>query len=300
MPRLIYGDAIIKDGNKYATNFIVLRLCDKQVMETKFAPLVGGIADYFTDLFSKQAENIAKMDFYGSDFGMSRLGYIALPAILRSKVRKIKDSLNLPNGPYPPRQDGGYGWFIISEQPALPEMGMCACNEYSDDDKNPCHCLYYYNLDRFFSDRVNDACDWITCEMRIAQTQNGTVSGELSEEHNIKLLEANLIIKDGEQYKFNFAMFSKEQFENFRACFEQDNAELEKMLSDLITDIHKSFKAFVPKRLDNQINQWISCYVHNIIGFVAEELIERDVLEKPDDEKPLTNGVFSSGKDVSV
>ena len=39
LPRLIYGDAVTKEGNKYATNFIVLRLCDKKSMITKFAPL---------------------------------------------------------------------------------------------------------------------------------------------------------------------------------------------------------------------------------------------------------------------
>ena len=42
LPRLIDGDAVVKDGNKYAANFIVLRLCDKKFMETKFAPLAAG------------------------------------------------------------------------------------------------------------------------------------------------------------------------------------------------------------------------------------------------------------------
>ena len=65
------------------------------------------------------------------------------------------------------------------------------------------------------------------------------------------------------------------------------------MLTELIVDIHKSFKTFVPKRLDSQINQWVSSYVRNIIGFASEELINSGVLEKSDDEKPLANGVFS-------
>jgi len=69
----------------------------------------------------------------------------------------------------------------------------------------------------------------------------------------------------------------------------------------LIIDIHKSFKAFVPKRLASQINQWVSCYVHNIIGFIVEELIQRGVLEKPGDEKPLTNDIFCIlGEYISV
>ena len=58
---------------------------------------------------------------------------------------------------------------------------------------------------------------------------------------------------------------------------------------------------FVPKRLDSQIYQWVFCFVHRINGYVTEELIARGVLEKPDDEKPLTNGVFYiEGKFVSV
>ena len=64
------------------------------------------------------------------------------------------------------------------------------------------------------------------------------------------------------------------------------------MLSELIVDIHKCFKTSVPKRLDSQINQWVDSYVSSIISYVAEELINRGVLEKPDDEKPLTNGVL--------
>ena len=114
----------------------------------------------------------------------------------------------------------------------------------------------------------------------------------LTEDDFIRLIKANLIFKDGDDYKFTFSVFTKEQFDVFKEYFDKDNAELDETLVELITDIHKSFKAFVPKRLDSQINQWVSCYVHNIIGFIAEELINRNVLEKPDDEKPLTNGVF--------
>jgi len=99
----------------------------------------------------------------------------------------------------------------------------------------------------------------------------------------------------------NFACFTNEQFKKFKENFDKDNAKLDEILTKLISDIHKSFKAFVPKRLESQINQWVSGYVNNIIGFVAEELINCGVLEKPDEEEPLTNGVFSIvGEYVSV
>ena len=123
----------------------------------------------------------------------------------------------------------------------------------------------------------------------VLNTQNGIILDEvLTDDDRIRLTKANLIFEN----KLNFAVFEEEQFYSFKNLFNKDDAKLDKMLTDLITDIHKSFKLFVPKRLDSQINQWVSCYVNNIIGFVAEELINRGVLEKPDDEIPLTNGVF--------
>ena len=73
------------------------------------------------------------------------------------------------------------------------------------------------------------------------------------------------------------------------------------MLTELIISIKESFLSFVPKRLYSQINQWISCFVHCIIGYVTDELIARNALEKPDDEKPFTSGVFFvEGKYINV
>ena len=48
----------------------------------------------------------------------------------------------------------------------------------------------------------------------------------------------------------------------------------------------------VPKDLDDQINQWVSGYLFQIIGYVIDELIRRGTLRKPDMDKPLIDGVF--------
>ena len=295
LPRLINGDAVVKDGNKYATNFIVLRLCDKESMETKFAPLVAGIADHFAKLFDGQENEISKMGFYGSDFTMKRLGYIALPAVLRGKIDKIKNGLNMQSGPYPPRLDGGYGWFIVDEKETGNESfgaAECGCNSSGDADEELIH---YYWIGKYFDNKVyhNGGTRWLADKKIVGKSHGGVVPGDaLGEDDFIRMIKANLMTKDGDGYKLNFAVFTPEQFEDFRGCFDKDNAELDKMLAGLIGDIHKNFKKFVPKRLDSQINQWVSCYMQRIIGFVAEELIKRGALEKPDGEKPLTNGVF--------
>ena len=41
-------------------------------------------------------------------------------------------------------------------------------------------------------------------------------------------------------------------------------------------------------------------YLYQIIGYVTDELIRRGMLDKPDFEKPLTNGVFCvEGKSIN-
>ena len=67
----------------------------------------------------------------------------------------------------------------------------------------------------------------------------------------------------------------------------------------VIVSIKKSFVGLC-SRLESQINQWVSCFVHALVGYVTDELIERGVLETPA-EKPLTNGVFYvEGKEIEV
>ena len=295
LPRLIHGDAITQVGSKYATNFIVLRLCDKKAMISKFAPLVGSVADYFQQTFSAHEADAANMGFHGSDFGMTRLGYIALSAIIRGKTKNLMESLGMQRTPFPPRLDGGYGWFIVDEKETENEALVTTesgCNSYGNENKTGF--IYYYWIGKYLQRKVYIDVAWLANKNIIGKSYNGIVpTSTLSEEEFARLIQTNLVIKCGEKYKVNFPIFTPEQFYDFRGLFDKDNVSLDKLLLELISDIHKSFKAFVPKRLNDQINQYVCSYIHNIIGFVAEELISRGALEAPADEKPLTNGVFS-------
>ena len=115
LPRLEYGDAIKKTGNKYATDFIIFSLENNCKLENVSARLVKKLADHFEKSFTEKADSVERLVFYGNDFGMERLGYIAVPFILRNLVNKIKTELRFENGVYPVRKDGGWGWFIVAE-----------------------------------------------------------------------------------------------------------------------------------------------------------------------------------------
>lgn len=294
LPRLIAGDAIVKVGNKYATNFIVLRLCDKKVMITKFAPLIDQIADHFTKSFGEANSKINQMDFYGSKFGMKRLGYIALSAVLRCKICSIIDDLNLDEGPCPPRLDGGYGWFLVDETETSDEIldnSAIGSNNCGDNQAF----FYYLWIGKYFCNDVyrNHGTRWISENKLVEKAIDGVIpTDSLNEDDRVKLLQNNLIFKDENEYKINFPVFERDQFDSFFNCFYDLGNAFDGVLTDIVAEIHNNFKAFVPKRLDSQISIWVKYYSYNVIGFVAKELIKRGVLETPDNNIPLINGVL--------
>lgn len=122
---------------------------------------------------------------------------------------------------------------------------------------------------------------------------NGVVSKEaLSEEDAAHLIETNLLIKSEAGFSLNFPHFTAEQFGKFVSLFEMTDKKLNDLLAEWIVTVRNNFENFVPKHLHDQINQWVSCYLHQIIGYVTDELIRRGILRKPDNEKPLIDGVF--------
>ncbi len=113
---------------------------------------------------------MSQLDFYGHDFGMERLGFYGIPYILRRKIGSLKSSqLKLDNGPFPPRKDGGYGWFIVEE--TVDETESCAeynagCNVAGDDSGSKSKLLshiYYYWISKYFDNDVyhNRGTRWL-------------------------------------------------------------------------------------------------------------------------------------------
>jgi len=60
------------------------------------------------------------------------------------------------------------------------------------------------------------------------------------------------------------------------------NEKMDDTLAALILKIRRGFDEFVPKRLDSQINQWVSCFCHKLVAYVTEELVRRGVIDETD------------------
>lgn len=309
IPRLEYGDALCKIGKKYAANFIIFRLQDRKTVETVSEQIVKRIANRFEQLLQSKADAVNRLNFYGHDFGMDRLGHFIVPYVLRKKIGTLKRGLQMENGAYPPRKDGGYGWFIVEEtvdESEMPAEYNTGCNVAGNDDgskgKTPAH-IYYYWIAKYFDNDVyhNGGIRWLCARDIFQVNPDGILDKDsISDEDAARLLQKGLILNDGRAYQLNFACFTDEQFDAFISLFCLNDEELEKWLSEWIISVRKSFSNFVPKRIESQINQWVSLYLFQIVGYVTDELIRRGVLKKPLPNKPFTDGVFYvSGKYIN-
>lgn len=302
LPRLEYGDAVCRIGNKYATNFIIFRLQDRKDTEGVSGPLARRIADRFEALLKDRADAVRGMGFYGHDFGMERLGYILIPYLLRRKIGSLKSGrLHLENGPLPPRKDGGYGWFLVEETADEKENSAeynTGCNVAGDDSGSRYERLshiYYYWIGKYFESSVyhGRGTRWLCAKGIPQNSRDGMVeSSALSAEDAASLIRNHLLVKEGDGYRLNFACFTEAQFEEFLSLFALEDDGLDDLLIKWIASVRESFGKFVPHRLEDQINQWVCVYLFQIVGYVTDELIRRGVLRKPDSDRPLTDGVF--------
>lgn len=306
LPRLEYGDAICKVGSKYVTDFIIFSLKNRKQTEDISASAVNMLADKFEAIFKEAADKTVTVGFYGNDFGMDRLGYIVIPYMLRHKIRDVKNNrLKLENGPYPPRKDGGYGWFIVEETADKNESSAeysTGCNADSDEN-NPALQIYYYWISKYFDYNVyhNNGIRRMLETDAIKNMTNGLIPKDaLSDEDAAYFVKNNLLKLSEDKLYLNIPYFTEEQFAKFISLFDVTDEKTDELLAGWVGSVRKNFESFVPKHLHSQINQWMNYYLYQIIGYVTDELIRRGVLCKPDCKKPLTSGVFCvEGKNIN-
>lgn len=292
LPRLLYGEAVCKIGKNYATNFIISRLRDRKTVETISEASVKALADRLEELFREKAEAVRRMNFCGHDFGMERLGHLLVPYLLRRKIATLKNErLHLGNGPCPPRKDGGYGWFIVQETADERECVYdyaAGCNVSGDDSggkgPTPGH-YYYYWIGKYLND-----C-WLCANGHFPQADGSLQTTDFTDEELASLLQKGFAVKTGNGFRWNVAGFTEAQFAQFTALFDLGDRSDETLLR-WIRSVRDAFASFVSKRLDGQINQWVSSYLSGLAGQVTEELIRRGVLRGPQPDHPLTDGIF--------
>src|SRR5690606_10485102 len=100
-------------------------------------------------------------------------------------------------GPYPPRKDGGYGWFIVEESEDENDNGgkyTSGCNVAAGEN---CF-IYWYWIGKYFYKNIyhNGGTKWLASNHITQKCTDGVIpDGIFSEDDILRLLQVNLIVK---------------------------------------------------------------------------------------------------------
>lgn len=297
LPRLLYGDALIQKGDSYLTDFIILKLADQKALFAMFSPYIAILVEKIAPFLADNKEAVKNIGFYGCDFGMEKLGYIIVPLIIRQAVSHIQNAHEkLQYGPFIPRKDGSYGWFIVKEtedEKEGLEPFAAGNNSYMDPSEPKRGQFVYLWLGKYFDNELyRQGIGSMFSQGLLQQTENGILIKEtISDDDLARLIRLNLVKKE-KGYKLAIPIFTKEQFEELINPFSPLVNDLEALLTELVFLLWKEFTGFVPKHLYGQINQYLAGYVHNIIGLVISKMIADGFLSTPPKEGPLSYNVF--------
>ena len=295
LPRLIYGDAISKIGNRYATDFIVLRLRDRDVIARSIMPLVAETADRFARTLEMSRGLIERTRYVSSGGDAGKIGYIAVQAALREKLRRARGDMR--GGAVPVRKDGGYGWYIVQESEDSgdgADRHFYYCNRSGLDGGN----IYYLGIAEYFdSDVYNGTRRLARKNIPRGAADEATAAKTLGDDDAAELVRVGLLRK-GREKMFDFPRFTAEEFGQLVREFDSDDS-LDMVFADMLTRIRDSFSGFVPKRLSGQTDQWVGCEANTLVGYVVEELISKGVLPRP--QSPSAYGVlYVEGKYIAI
>ena len=297
LPRLIQGEAVIRKGKKYLTNFIILQREDNKKMIAELKSYIPDITDKLNVYFKEKSKDIAEVGFYGSNFSKKKLGHILVPLILRRVIKEIQeDNKKLQFGPYPPRRDGSFGWFVVQEtegqEEKLPEI-YSGCNFVIAPERLERGIFKYLWVTKHFENELYQCLKWMYYEDIMAKIKEGKIDTKMfAEEELAKLLKYNLIQKNKNSYSLSFPVFTRKQYKKLKKVMAGLVSEVRGILREPVFKIWEEFHNFVPQHVQGQINQYLSGYTHNIIGLSVLRMVEKGQLASPPVQGPLTYNIL--------
>lgn len=276
--------AIICEDLIYTTNFIILKHDEIKYLREMLTFNINEFADYFQKILSEYDNHIK---FYGTDFRMSRLGYIICPNVIREVTS------NIPNvkTDYESATIDNWGRYICRESDDDNPMFISGCNALNTNNGEK---LQYFWLEKYFEyDTVYIGGMKKILDLNlINKAHNGIIERRfISDDEAVNLIIANMIrptyAKDG--YILNFPCFSKKSFYDFISVFYIKNSLFRKKIREQYclfqTNVVTYMEKIIPKHLKSHIEGVSNYYVNRILSMfifdVCNELINRGVLKEP-------------------
>jgi RNA polymerase sigma factor (sigma-70 family) len=282
MEELIYGEAISKKRDRYATNCIILRKEDDRSIVTALRPFVGKLARTLCDELAANEDRVRGTGFYGHDFGWEHLLWTLVPMSVRSLTSRSRSRNSiLKTPPYPPRQDGGHGWFAISERSETSRYGAGANGYYAKDSG---FVAQYYWMGNYAGNDLDSILSHVAANADCAELVRALVRGDAIDEKGEELpflVEKGMVMKLNGSYNLQTLAFTKPQADRLHEALEGVCDSLVDDMEKLALEVHEGFLRVVPERLHGQIGGYLGGYLHKVIGMVTEEYVRDGVLDSP-------------------
>ena len=228
--------------------------------------------------------------------------YLIVPLLIRDAVSQAVAKNNLKHPPYPPRRDGGRGWFVVEEHDGTEHDGTppfsSGCNNYPlDRDYN--EYISWFWIGKYFSRELNLFLHYLrNNKLRIKTNSEGFITADMDEEIMAKLLKFNLIEKCKDSYKPVFAYFKGDELCRFEKLFESQRQEISLIVEKLVIAVYEGYRQSVPKRLLSQITGIFEGYLNTLVGLTVNELENRGILARVPQDSTLTANIMYVSKNA--
>ena len=294
MATLLYGEALVQKGTKYATNFILLKLEDHREMIQRFRPLAADLASRVLAEIQQREDVIRGIVFYGSDLPLEHLLWILVPRVVRTAGGVARQAFpELTGGTRPTRTDGGYGWFNVSEG-AIEDYGDIGGQNSYTIAENRAE-LHYYWIARYFSSHLNEvlyALETGACGDFIAA--DGSIDVSRREPLVAAMVECGLAEKRGKRIQLAVPLLSEKEDERLGSLLDEVAESFAPPLSQLVEGVLDAHRSFTPPRLHEQIRGVIGGYLNNMAGMIVGQLEEQQVMQAPNPEEVQAKSVFAT------
>ncbi|MDF2542283.1 MAG: polymerase sigma factor, sigma-70 family [Herbinix sp.] len=295
---MVYGDALEKIGNKYQTNFIIVHDKDNKKMQENLQPIVNTISRLVWNSIENNYNQIKDIDFYGNHFKPEQLGHILVPEIIRgtsNKIKQMNSKLTPPNRPV--RNDGGNGWFVVTEGIDRIDENYSGCNTYvypNEKVMDNLRAIYYWVGDTF-----DEKLSIFLKDFNLYLNKMDFNTGEFLSAHEDEialLMSYRIIEKKNGSYYSTIPLLHQDHFDKLHtmlsACYDAIIKDLETWMLSLLQEFH----SFTPKRLRDQILGNVDSYSFNATALVIKELQNTGKIMSSQLDEVFTANVFVVNK----
>ncbi|MDD4694051.1 MAG: sigma-70 family RNA polymerase sigma factor [Firmicutes bacterium] len=288
---MIWGDAIEKIGNKYATNFIITSIEQIERMRNLLADsVIVEMTDTLVNFISDTEDAWRGIGFYGSDFYLTHLYYILIPSLIYSVVKRFREKSSILPKQRPLRKDGGYGWFIVSEGIERIDENFSGCNEYHFDSKGgqSGRFIYYWNGDTF-----DDGLNRVLRKARFFLNSIGLGNACLFPDDidASRALANGLCHKGGGRFYPSIPVFTPDEYSKLEKWALNCDV-IDSIWEKWIEALFQEYKNFTPKRLVGQIGGNVESFSFNATALIIKELVHLNLILKPEKDKVFTKNLL--------